>query len=83
METIMCSLWVHQVEEMKKYQYDIALGVIGSLMEDCLQAQRVIETVANSPSGLGYHDRYSQGANAAYRNMLGNLRAWQDALKKE
>lgn len=83
METIMCSHSVHQVEDLKKAQYDIALAVIGSLMEDCLQAQRVIETVANSPSGLGYHDRYAQGADAAYRNMLGNLRAWQDALKKE
>jgi len=83
METIMCSHSVHQVEDLKKSQYDIALAVIGSLMEDCLQAQRVIEGVADSPSGLGCHDRYAQGADAAYRAMLSNLRAWQAALKKE
>lgn len=83
METIMCSHSVHQVEDLKKSQYDIALAVISSLVEDCLQAQRVIEEVTDSPSGLGHHDRYAQGANAAYRSMLNNLRAWQDALKKE
>lgn len=79
----MCSHSVHQVSDLKKSQYDIALAVIGSLMEDCLQAQRVIEGVADSPSGLECHDRYAQGADAAYRAMLSNLRAWQDALKKE
>lgn len=83
METIMCSHSVHQVSDLKKSQYNIALAVIGSLMEDCLQAQRVIEGVADSPSGLGCHDRYAQGADAAYRAMLSNLRAWQAALKKE
>lgn len=83
METIMCSHSVHQVSDLKKSQYDIALAVIGSLMEDCLQAQRVIEGVADSPSGTGFYDRYAQGADAAYRAMLSNLRAWQAALKKE
>ena len=83
METIMCSHSVHQVSDLKSTQYDIALAVIGSLMEDCLQAQRVIEGVADSPSGIGFYDRYAQGADAAYRAMLSNLRAWQAALKKE
>ena len=75
METIMCSHFVHQVSDLKKSQYDIALAVIGSLMEDCSQA--------DSPSGLGCYDRYAQGAESAYRAMLGNLQAWRDALKKE
>lgn len=83
METIMCSHSVNQVSDLKKTQYDIALAVISSLMEDCSQAQRVIEAVADSPSGLGYHDRYAQGAESAYRAMLSNLQAWRDALKKE
>lgn len=82
METIMCSHSVHQVPDLKKSQYDIALAVIGSLMEDCSQAQRVIEAVADSPSGLGCHDRYAQGAESAYRAMLSNLQAWRDALEK-
>ena len=51
-------------------------------MEDCSQAQRVIEAVADSPSGLGCHDRYAQGAESAYRAMLSNLQAWRDALEK-
>lgn len=83
METIMCSHSVNQVSDLKKSQYDIALAVINSLMEDCSQAQRVIEAVADSPSGLGCYDRYAQGAESAYRAMLGNLQAWRDALKKE
>lgn len=78
----MCSHSVHQVPDLKKSQYDIALAVIGSLMEDCSQAQRVIEAVADSPSGLGCHDRYAQGAESAYRAMLSNLQAWRDALEK-
>lgn len=82
METIMCSHSVHQVPDLKKSQYDIALAVIGSLMEDCSQAQRVIEAMADSPSGLGCHDRYAQGAESAYRAMLSNLQAWRDALEK-
>lgn len=82
METIMCSHSVHQVEDLKKTQYNIAQAVIRSLIEDCLQAQQVIEEVTDSPSGIGYHDRYAQGADAAYHSMLKNLRAWQDALKK-
>jgi len=82
METIMCSHSVHQVEDLKKTQYNIAQAVISSLVEDCLQAQQVIEEVTDSPSGIGHHDRYAQGADAAYRSMLKNLRAWQDALKK-
>lgn len=83
METMMCSHSVHQVSDLKKSQYDIALAVISSLMEDCSQAQRVIEAVVDSPSGLGCHDRHAQGAESAYRAMLSNLQAWRDALKKE
>lgn len=83
METIMCSHSVNQVSDLKKSQYDIALAVINSLMEDCSQAQRVIEAVADSPSGFGCYDRYAQGAESAYRAMLSNLQAWRDALKKE
>lgn len=84
METKICSHSVHQVSDLgKNTQYDIALAVISSLMADCSQAQRVIEAVADSPSGLGYHDRYAQGAESAYRVMLSNLQAWRDALKKE
>lgn len=79
----MCSHSVNQVSDLKKSQYDIALAVINSLMEDCSQAQRVIEAVADSPSGFGCYDRYAQGAESAYRAMLSNLQAWRDALKKE
>ena len=35
METIMCSHSVHQVSDLKKSQYDIALAVISSLMGEC------------------------------------------------
>lgn len=83
METIMCSHSVHQVSDLKKTQYDIALAVIGSLMEDCLQAQRVVEEAAAAPVGSVFYDRYAQGKAAAYDVMLGNLLEWRDVLKKE
>lgn len=82
METIMCSHSVHQVSDLKSTQYEIALAVIGSLIEDCRQAQRVIEEVTSSATGGGYHDRYAQGEAAAYRSMLVNLQSWQAALLK-
>lgn len=82
MET-MCSHSVHQASDLRKStQYEIALAVIGSLMEDCRQAGEELDEVTSSATGGGYHDRYAQGEAAAYRSMLGNLQSWQDALLK-